>query len=93
MNKKVNTALFILGATVFNIVVTVGSFLVLLLIYGRLLAPFLPETAVAWGLPVVFVAAIGVSFVAYRFAVKALLEKVGADAFFGTFNSRRKGID
>lgn len=93
MSKKTNTILFLIGATVFNIVVTIASFLVLIVLYGRVVAPILPDGAAAWGLPMVFVAAIAIAFVAYRFAVKALLSKVRAEDLFGSLSSRRKGND
>ncbi len=91
MSKKTNTVLFLIGATVFNIVVTIASFLVLIVLYGRLLAPNLPEGIAAWGLPVIFVAAIAIAFAAYRFAVKLLLKKVRAEDVFAPLSSRRKG--
>lgn len=91
MNKKMNTVLFLLGATVFNIVVTIVSFLALIVLYGRLLAPLLPEGLAAWGLPVIFVAAIAIAFAAYRFAVKLLLSKIKAEDVFSPLSSRRKG--
>lgn len=93
MNKKANTVLFLIGATVFNIVTTIVSFLALIVVYGRLVAPVLPENVVAWGLPVVFVSAIAIAFVAYRFAMKLFLKKFKAEDVFGSFNSRRKGND
>lgn len=91
MNKKANTVLFLLGATVFNIVVTVAAFLLLIVVYGRLIAPLLPESVAAWGLPVVFVAAIAIAFVLYRLAVGALMKRIDVEAVFGSLNSRRKG--
>ncbi len=93
MNKKANAALFLFGATVFNIVVTVSSFLLLIFAYGRLLAPILPAGSAAWGLPVVFVAAIAFSFGAYRFALRVLMKRVNVEALFGPLNIRRKGSD
>ena len=42
MNKKLNTVLFILGATLFNIVVMIILFFVLMVIFARFLAPALP---------------------------------------------------
>lgn len=93
MNKKANTVLFLIGATIFNMVTTIASFLVLIVLYGRLLAPLLPESAAAWGLPIIFVAAIAIAFAVYRIAVKILLKKFKAEDVFGSFNSRRKGND
>ena len=82
MNKKANTFLFILGATLFNIVVTILSFILLLLLYIKLLFPFLPEEGRVWGFVILFVAAIILTFFIYRFALKLLLKKVQPDKYF-----------
>jgi hypothetical protein len=82
MNKKANTALFILGATVFNILVTVLSFLILLIVYARFIMRFLPESAQAWSFPLIFIAAIVISFVVYRFALKLLVNKIDMEKYF-----------
>ncbi|MFA6507460.1 MAG: leader peptide processing enzyme [Treponemataceae bacterium] len=93
MNKKANTVFFLIGATVFNVLITIVSFLVLIVLYGRLLAPLLPESAAAWGLPVIFVAAIAIAFFVYRVAVKLLLKRFKAEDIFGSLSNRRKGND
>jgi hypothetical protein len=82
MNKKLNTALFIVGATLFNILVTVLSFVLLLIVYIRFIRDYLPEGAQTWSFPVIFIAAIAVSFVAYRAALKLLLKKVEMEKYF-----------
>jgi hypothetical protein len=91
MNKKANTLLFILGATLFNILVTVAAFLLLLALYAKFLMPALPESAQAWAIPLLFIAAIVVSFVVYRFALNLLLKKIDMDRYFDPiFTSRRR---
>ena len=91
MNKKANTILFILGATLFNILITVISFVLLLAIYAKLIMSHLPEGAQAWSVVLIFIAAIAVSFVAYRFALKLLLKKIQIDKYFDPiFGGRRK---
>ncbi|NJL71228.1 MAG: hypothetical protein HC888_06260, partial [Candidatus Competibacteraceae bacterium] len=45
MNKKANTILFMLGATVVNILLMMLVFLVLFVAFGYLLAPRLPDAA------------------------------------------------
>ena len=92
MNKKTNTVLFLIGATVFNMVVTVASFIVLIIVYGRLIAPLLPNDAAAWGLPVIFIAAIAIAFVVYRFAVKLLLSKIDAEKVFDPLIKPRRRL-
>jgi hypothetical protein len=90
MSKKSNTVLFMLGATVFNIVVTVACFVLLLVLYGRLLAPLLPATVAAWGLPVIFVGSIVLAFFVYKFAIQFMMKRIDADAVFDPlFRPRR----
>jgi hypothetical protein len=82
MSKKTNTLLFILGATVFNVVVTAACFTALFLPYALLIAPRLPETARAWGFPAVFITALVLSFLVYRAALKYLTKKVNLESYF-----------
>jgi hypothetical protein len=82
MNKKVNTLLFILGATAFNIVVTVLSFLLLLIIYAKTIMRILPEGAQSWSFPFIFIAALAVAFLAYRYALRFLLKKIEIEKYF-----------
>jgi hypothetical protein len=90
MNKKANTFLFILAATVFNIVVTVGCFLVLLLLFVKFFTSALPENAAVWALPVIFLVSIALSFVFYRIALKALMKRIDPDKYFSPlFRPRR----
>lgn len=89
MNKKINTLLFILGATVFNILVTVLCFAGLLLVYVKCIVSLLPENGQAWGFPLLFIAAIALSFLVYRFALKLLLKKVDMEKYFDPIFGRR----
>jgi sterol desaturase/sphingolipid hydroxylase (fatty acid hydroxylase superfamily) len=82
MNKKVNTALFILGATVFNIIVTVLSFLLLLILYAKVFMKILPQGAQAWSFPIIFITAIVISFFVYKFVLGKLIKKVNVEKYF-----------
>jgi hypothetical protein len=82
MNKKVNTILFILGATVFNIIVTVLSFLLLLIIYAKTLMRILPEVAQSWSFPFIFIAALGIAFFAYRYILRFLISRIEIEKYF-----------
>ncbi len=82
MNKKTNTVLFILVATGFNIFITVASFLVLLVVYGRLVAPRLPAQTAAWGLPLIFVGAIALAFAVYRKVLKMVMRHIDVEKNF-----------
>jgi len=82
MNKKVNTILFILGATVFNVLVAILSFFLFLILYAKFLAPLLPETTRSWGFTLIFVAAIAISILVYRVVLKYLLTKIDVEKYF-----------
>ena len=82
MNKKVNTLLFVLCATVFNILVTVASFLLLLTVYAKLLMQSLPEESQAWSFPLIFIASMAIAFLAYRYVLRFLLKKVEVEKYF-----------
>jgi hypothetical protein len=90
MNKKTNTILFILGATVFNLLITLILLVLLLVLYGRFLAPRLPEGISPWGFPVLFVGSLVLSFVIYRLALKYFMKKVNMEKYFSPiFGARR----
>ena len=90
MSKKTNTLLFILGGTVFNILVTIICFIILLAIYGNILSSMLPESAVAWILPVIFVVSIVASFLIYRLAIKIVMKKVDMEKYFDPIFGHRR---
>ena len=92
MNKKINTLLFVTGATLFNIIITVLLFLLMMIVYVRLIMGFLPEGTQAWSFPIIFIAAIVISFFIYRFAIKLLMKKIDADKYFDPiFSGKRRG--
>jgi hypothetical protein len=92
MSKKTNTLLFMLGATVFNIITTIASFILLLLVYVKFIMPKLPnhEASASWGLPVVFILAIAASFVLYRFILNRVIKRIDMDKYFDPLFSRKQ---
>ena len=82
MDKKVNTILFILGATLFNVIIAVASFFILFILYANFIMSGIPETSRGWGLVIVFVFAILISFFVYRAALKLLLSKIDVEKYF-----------
>jgi phosphoglycerol transferase MdoB-like AlkP superfamily enzyme len=92
MNKKVNTILFILGGTVFNVLVTVLVFLLLLIIYAKL-GQVLPEAVQMWSFPFIFLVAMAVAFIAYRYTLRLLLKKIDMEKYFDPLfvRKQRKG--
>jgi hypothetical protein len=90
MSKKTNTLLFILGATVFNILVTIISFFALFFLYSRVLASRLSDSAFIMGIVFVFIGAIAASFLVYQALLKLLIKKVKVDQYFEAIFTRRK---
>jgi hypothetical protein len=89
VNKKANTLLFMLGATLFNIIITIVSFVALFLVYIRFLAPVLPEESAQWAFLVVFVGAIAIGFVVYRGLLKIITKRVKIEDHFDPLFGRR----
>jgi membrane protein implicated in regulation of membrane protease activity len=90
MSKKTNTWLFILGATVFNILITIISFLLLLFIYAKFILPVIPEESAQWGFVIIFIAAIALAFVLYRVIIKYLTKRFDVEKYFDPIFGRRK---
>jgi hypothetical protein len=82
MNKKVNTLLFILGATVFNVLVSVVSFIALLFIYGKFIHPRIPASAYSWAVSLILISSIAISILVYRAVLKYLLTKIDIEKYF-----------
>ncbi|MDR2941073.1 MAG: leader peptide processing enzyme [Treponema sp.] len=94
MNKKVNTLLFILGATLFNIIIALISFIVLTLLYMRFLMMELPEATRSWGFTSIFLLSIGVSFLVYRILLKHFMNKIEIEKYFDPlFVSKHKKVN
>lgn len=91
MNKKVNSILFILGATIANIIVMTVIFFVLLILFARFLAPVLPAWANQLGLLVLFVGSVVVTYLIYHRFMKWLSQKYPLEQYFGhLFKQRRR---
>jgi hypothetical protein len=78
MNKKLNTLFFVLGATVVNILITIGVFLLLFVICAKAL----PTETFTGVLPFIFIAALAASFFIYNAILKIVTQKVDMDAYF-----------
>jgi len=89
MNKRINTLLFVLGATVFNIIVTVLSFIGLTVLYIKLIIPLIPDANHSWGFTIVFLVSLAVAFIVYRFLFKYLLKKINVEKYFDPLFVRR----
>ncbi|MDR1429637.1 MAG: leader peptide processing enzyme [Spirochaetaceae bacterium] len=82
MNRRLNTLLFIAGATLLNMALTGGFFFVLFLLYVRFLLPRLPENSVVWGFPLIFIFALAGAFAVYRLLVSIVFSKIKAERYF-----------
>jgi phosphoglycerol transferase MdoB-like AlkP superfamily enzyme len=82
MNKKINTILFILCATLFNIIIAMVSFIALTLLYIKFLMLQMPESSRSWAFTGIFLLSIGVSFLVYRVVLKHLIEKIEIEKYF-----------
>jgi membrane protein implicated in regulation of membrane protease activity len=89
MNKRINTLLFVLGATAFNIIITVLSFLGLTFLYLKLIMPLIPEANYSWGFVIVFLTSLAVAFVVYRFMFKYLLKRIDVEKYFDPLFAKR----
>jgi hypothetical protein len=92
MNKKANTLLFVLGATLFNIFVALLSFVILLLLYAKFIAPSLQEGGYSWAFSLIFLIAIGVSILVYRVVLKYLLTKIDVEKYFDPIFVRNRKL-
>ena len=90
MSKKTNTLLFILVATLFNVIVTVSSFLIFLIIYSKFLFSRLPEGMSSWIMPLLFIGSIVISFLVYRFVIKIIMKKINMEKYFDPVFGPRK---
>jgi len=90
MNKKANTLLFILGATLYNFLITVLAFLLLLILYIRLIMPLLQEGAQVWAFPLIFIIAMVIAFIVYRYTIRVLMKKINVDKYFDPIISNRR---
>jgi hypothetical protein len=89
MNKKVNTLLFILGATAANILITILVFILLFAVCVRLLPPDIFSGV----LPFAFIGALAASFFIYNKVLKIVTKKIDMDKYFAPIfkSNRRKG--
>ena len=82
MNKKANTLLFVLGATIFNILCTLLFLVIGLVLISRLLSEDAQESVGQILFIVVFFAAIGGTFFIYHKLMKYFSKKVDFDKYF-----------
>ncbi len=91
MNKKANTVLFIIGATIFNVLIIFVVYFGCILIFFRL---FYNNDSMADYVGILnivfFIGSIIGSFVIYRIALKIISKKIDMDKYFEPIISRKK---
>ena len=91
MNKKANTVLFMLGATVVNIVLMVAIFVLLFWLYGRFIAPSVSPQATSYVMIVLFVGSIALTYFIYYRIAKWISKRWDLDEYFDPiFKQKRK---
>jgi membrane protein implicated in regulation of membrane protease activity len=83
MNRRINSVLFVIAATIANIVVMMILFVVLLLVFARFFAPSLPPQANQIMLMVLFVGSVVATYVIYHRVVRRLGEQYDLQKYFG----------
>jgi cytochrome b subunit of formate dehydrogenase len=71
-NRKLNSVLFILGATVVNIVLMVGLVILFLLLYGQFLSPLFSETVSQIAIVLILFSAVALTYFLYHLFIKWL---------------------
>jgi uncharacterized BrkB/YihY/UPF0761 family membrane protein len=89
MNKKVNTILFIIGATIFNIVTIVAFWVIIQVLLALLFRESNANMIQYFILPAFIIAIVG-NFLLYRFVVKKLDKKFNLEQYFEPIFFRKK---
>ena len=82
MNKKLNTICFLLRGTLFNVLVTMGSILLLIVAWVKLAMPNVPENVNAIGFIACFIGGAVIAFLIYRAVFKLISSKVDIEKYF-----------
>jgi drug/metabolite transporter (DMT)-like permease len=82
MGKKLNTVLFILGATVANVLTMIVVFLAFLLPFIRFMAPELPASTTQVIMIGLFILAVVITYVLYYRAVRYLAGRYNLEKYF-----------
>ncbi len=90
MNKRVNTILFILVATLVNIVIMLAVFVLLFVLFGLFLAPHVPEAVTSILVLLIFVGSITLTYFIYHKLVQFISRKVDMEKYFDPLFGRRK---
>jgi hypothetical protein len=90
MNKKANTILFVLAATVLNVLVMGIVFTLLLVVFSSIAPPTLSPEFGTLAVAMIFLATIIATYVLYHYSVKLLSRKVDLEQYFEPIFRTRK---
>ena len=90
MNKKVNTLLFVLGGTLFNLVFTTLFFFAFMWFYGNFIHVDGADYAYFWLLLLVFlIVSLVLSSMLYRLLIKLIMKRIDMDKYFSPLFARK----
>ncbi len=90
MNKKVNTVLFLLGATAFNLLIMFLLIVLFLVLISAVFRDSMNPNVFSILMIVIFVGSIAASFFIYGRVVKWLNRKIDMDKYFMPLFRRKK---
>jgi hypothetical protein len=90
MNKKVNTVLFLLGATVFNLLIMFLLIVIFLVLISAIFRDSLNPNVLSVLMIVIFVGSIAAAFFIYGRVVKWLSRKIDMEKYFLPLFRRKK---
>ncbi len=91
MNKKLNTVLFIIAGTVFNIVVTVLCIVLFAIVWGKVFMPHVGESLQYLGFIIAVFGGAILGFLIYRTVFSLISKKIDIEKYFDPlFKPRRK---
>ena len=90
MNRRTNTVLFLIGATVFNLLVMFVLIVLLLVVISALFRDRLSPNLLSILMVVIFIGSIAASFLVYSRVIKWLSRKVDMEKYFMPIFKRKR---
>jgi len=90
MNKKLNTALFIIGASIVNVIIMVILMALGLALISLIVPKNISPTLASGLFILVFILSVAGSFFVYHKGIKLLAKKINMDKYFHPIFSSRK---
>ncbi len=87
MNKKLNTFLFILGATLVNLIIMIALFLISLAIMVNFVDP--ESSLVPLFIGLIFIVSIGGSFLLYTLIIKKVIVKFNLEQYLSPIFAKK----